>query len=263
MSLKMFTHKTDLTETLISTLLHSKEMTSEILKWADYLDIDLTSPRIACIIEMESDSLEVMVDRIQMIQEWLMAQNKQNLVIQRSLSQLVLLTPALESDEKWDLEQHIASMQQLINYIEEPHFTVTVAIGRYVAQYNPHHIATSYQTAKATLQAGKIRCPNKKIYIYQELILPILFEKLKQGWEKEELDCIMQKLKEADENGILRNTLFTWFENNMQSVSTANILNIHRNSLEYRLNKIAQITGLNLSNTADKVLLYIALYSIC
>ncbi|MDP8079385.1 helix-turn-helix domain-containing protein [Phocoenobacter skyensis] len=259
----MFTYKASLTETLISTLLHSKEITSETMKWADYLDIDLTSPRIVCIIEMESDTLEVMAERTQIVQQWLIAQNKQNLVIQHSFSQLVLLAPALNSDDKWDLNQHITSLQQLINYIEDPYFTVTVAIGRYVEQHNAiPDIATSYQTAKVTLQVGKMRYPDKKTHIYQDFILPILFEKLKQSWEKEELDCIMQKLQEADENGILRNTLFTWFENNMQSVSTANMLNIHRNSLEYRLNKIVQITGLNLSNTADKVLLYIALYSV-
>jgi carbohydrate diacid regulator len=36
-------------------------------------------------------------------------------------------------------------------------------------------------------------------------------------------------------------------------------LYIHRNTLEYRLNRIAELTGLNLASFDDRLLLYIGL----
>jgi carbohydrate diacid regulator len=42
-------------------------------------------------------------------------------------------------------------------------------------------------------------------------------------------------------------------------VSTAKALHIHRNTLDYRLQKIAELTGLDLGATDDRLLLYVAL----
>ncbi|MBI3311736.1 MAG: helix-turn-helix domain-containing protein, partial [Serratia liquefaciens] len=40
---------------------------------------------------------------------------------------------------------------------------------------------------------------------------------------------------------------------------TSKALYIHHNTLEYRLNRIAELTGLNLGNFDDRLLLYISL----
>lgn len=41
--------------------------------------------------------------------------------------------------------------------------------------------------------------------------------------------------------------------------ATAKALFIHRNTLEYRLNRISELTGLDLGNFDDRLLLYVAL----
>ncbi len=46
---------------------------------------------------------------------------------------------------------------------------------------------------------------------------------------------------------------------NMQMTATAEHLNIHRNTLDYRIRRIEEITGLRLSTTEDRVRLYLAL----
>lgn len=90
-------------------------------------------------------------------------------------------------------------------------------------------------------------------------MLPVLLNQFKDGWQKEELSRTINKLDAEDNRGILRKTLFAWFDNNMQAIATSQALFIHRNTLEYRLHKIAEITQLDLAKTDDKVLLYIAL----
>jgi hypothetical protein len=51
-----------------------------------------------------------------------------------------------------------------------------------------------------------------------------------------------------DNNGLLRRTLQAWFRHNVQPLATSKALFIHRNTLEYRLNRISELTGLDLGN---------------
>ena len=62
-----------------------------------------------------------------------------------------------------------------------------------------------------------------------------------------------------DSNGLLLRTLKGWYANNLQASLAAKALFIHRNTLEYRMKRISEITGLNLDSFDDRILLYIAL----
>lgn len=73
-----------------------------------------------------------------------------------------------------------------------------------------------------------------------------------------ELARPLARLKSMDNNGLLRRTLAAWFRHNVQPLATSKALFIHRNTLEYRLNRISELTGLDLGNFDDR-LLYVAL----
>lgn len=70
-----------------------------------------------------------------------------------------------------------------------------------------------------------------------------------------ELARPLARLKSMENNGLLRRTLAAWFRHNVQPLATSKGLFIHRNTLEYRLNR----TGLDLGNFDDRLLLYVAL----
>ncbi|QRG78384.1 helix-turn-helix domain-containing protein [Citrobacter sp. R56] len=74
-----------------------------------------------------------------------------------------------------------------------------------------------------------------------------------------ELARPLARLKSMDNNGLLRRTLAAWFRHNVQPLATSKALFIHRNTLEYRLNRISKLTGLDLGNFDDRLLLYVAL----
>ncbi|PPS57997.1 hypothetical protein CRX72_09585 [Pantoea sp. BRM17] len=63
----------------------------------------------------------------------------------------------------------------------------------------------------------------------------------------------LEKLRSIDTNGLLRRTLLAWFSHNVQPGATARALFIHRNTLEYRLNRISELTGLDLGNFDDRL----------
>ena len=57
---------------------------------------------------------------------------------------------------------------------------------------------------------------------------------------------------------MLRATLAAWFAQNENSAATAAALGIHRNTLDYRLRRIGELTGLDLGRSEDKLLLYVS-----
>ena len=83
---------------------------------------------------------------------------------------------------------------------------------------------------------------------------------LQAGWQAEQLRQTLARLLAHDrKSGTLMRTLATWFRHHSHPMATARALHIHRNTLDYRLQKIAELTGLDLDDTDDRLLLYVAL----
>jgi carbohydrate diacid regulator len=69
----------------------------------------------------------------------------------------------------------------------------------------------------------------------------------------------VERIRAHDRKGIYLETLSCWFAHDLNLQATAQALNIHRNTLDYRLNRIAELSKLNLSRLEDRVQIYIAL----
>ncbi len=175
-----------------------------------------------------------------------------------SLTEMVVLKPALNSFGRWDAEDHRKRVEQLITRMKEyGQLRFRVSLGNYFT--GPGSIARSYRTAKTTMVVGKQRMPESRCYFYQDLMLPVLLDSLRGDWQANELARPLARLKTMDNNGLLRRTLVAWFRHNVQPLATSKALFIHRNTLEYRLNRISELTGLDLGNFDDRLLLYVAL----
>lgn len=61
----------------------------------------------------------------------------------------------------------------------------------------------------------------------------------------------------------LLHSLFVYFEENGNAVRTAQKLSVHRNTLEYRLKKVEEVSGKKLSNAYDRLLLQLAVLIAC
>ncbi len=76
---------------------------------------------------------------------------------------------------------------------------------------------------------------------------------------KQRLGAYARLMRIDKRNGMLRQTLSQWFAHNGHPIATANALGIHRNTLDYRLRQIADVTGLDLEKTDDRLWLYVAI----
>lgn len=264
---EMLAQDARLKEELILNLISTEKISPSMNEWAKRLGVDLSTPRVVCIIEVDTGDLDIeaISNELHNLQNLLHYPERDNLVAILSLTQIVILKPALDSLGRWDVHNHMERVKLLVSRMnEQTSLNVRIALGNYFADCNAdaNSIALSYQTANTTLQVGKTRFPEQRIYNYQEMILPVLLNQLKDGWQRRELERTLNKLKQADKNGLLTKTLLAWFDHNMHSAETAKALFIHRNTLEYRLHKIAELTRLNLDHTDDRFLLYIAVHMV-
>lgn len=86
---------------------------AQMQQWAAQLNIDLTIPRVAAIIELQANEQQSAQQQLQQIIHLLENPARDNLVAMTSINQLVILKPALLNGKEWDLALRNLA---LINY---------------------------------------------------------------------------------------------------------------------------------------------------
>jgi carbohydrate diacid regulator len=137
---------------------------------------------------------------------------------------------------------------------EELNSEFTIGIGR-------HHpgisgLALSYQDARAALKLGSRFRGVNRIHCLDELGITAF---VGISDERTKIDLATHVLRPLDNAPELIETLVSFFENNCSPSETARALELHRNTLTYRLNKIASLTGLDARNFSSAVQIQLAL----
>lgn len=130
-----------------------------------------------------------------------------------------------------------------------------IALGHFFP--NAADISRSYFTARETLTLGQQLRPHESKYLYEDFSLLVLLSGLRGDWRGEELITPYQALIGADKNGQLRKTLTAYLQHFGDLQQCANALFIHRNTLRYRLDKIQQVTAINIQELDGLLQLYL------
>ena len=238
--LNMLAHDSRIREELVLNLIRAEQPPEALAKWAQRLGIDLHQPRVAVVVAVDGGQLGVehAMAELQQLQVLLSTPEQDNLIARVSLTEIVVLKTALGAAKRWDPQAQRQRIDALLLHMQQnSDLRIRVALGNYFT--GPGSIARSYLTAKTTLAVGKRRAPEQRSYCYQDLMLPVLLDGLRDGWQADELALPMARLNAEDSSGLLRRTLNLWFAHNVQPVATAKALFIHRNTLENRLNRIS------------------------
>ncbi|WP_445773138.1 sugar diacid recognition domain-containing protein [Shewanella sp.] len=243
----------------ISQLIHASDTELPSLKqWALQLGIDLSVPRVAIIIELNSNSTDCQHDNqaLKQVMHLLQHPLRDNLIAMTSLTQLVILKPALADGQQFNPERESQHIDKLLKRLPaNMQIKLHIALGHYFS--GDLGISYSYRTAKETLDIGKKYHPEKSKYVYQDYSLQVLLSGLRHHWRGHALTGPYQKLLEADNNQQLQKTLAAYLQHMGDLQACANSLFIHRNTLRYRLDKIQQITQINLHNFNGLLSLYL------
>ena len=109
----------------------------------------------------------------------------------------------------------------------------------------------SYHSAKIAVNS---LFGNESLAIFDSLDLEILFGNLSDDIKKFFLEKTMLKLEEKE-----LKLLKTYFSNNMSLKETCEQLYLHKNTLQYQLDKIGKLTGYNPRNFKEATVLYVGL----
>lgn len=145
--------------------------------------------------------------------------------------------------------------QALLAWLERQTGTsVTIGIGRYHAGLAG--LARSYQDARAALSLGRRLSLAKQVYCLDDLGAAAF---VGISDERTKLDLAVRLLSPLDPESDLLATLHAFFDEDCCPSTTARRLSIHRNTLSYRLDKVASLTGLDPRHFDDAIQIRLAL----
>ena len=250
-------------EEFVSHLVQPGSTSLDDLKaWALRLGIDFDGERAAVVLELSDESLspDLALADVHRCQQRLAAQQPKLLTAAISPRELVMLTPLVGSDRPLPASTVARRSLLALDAILRQELGAGALLGMGVALRGIEGVALSYQSARQTIRVGRQRNANATCFLYHDLSLPVLLSGLASGWQADQLRQPLRRLDNAEKRGrTLRRTIETWFAHDGRPQATAKALHIHRNTLDYRLRQISEATGLDLSSTDDRLLLYIAL----
>ena len=113
-------------------------------------------------------------------------------------------------------------------------------------------IRHSYEESIKAIELGRIMDGKKKIYEFRDLELYSSLREILQNKSDSLFSSILGKLKNQE----LVDTLIIYFECNGNMDETASRMYTHKNTIKYRLNKIKELTGLDVKCQGDNFKLY-------
>ncbi len=168
----------------------------------------------------------------------------------------VILIKALLQDDDYEELEHIAST--IVDMMSmEAMLNVRVSYGTIVEELKD--VSKSYKEAKMALDVGKIFYAEKKVTAYNRLGIGRLIYQLPVNLCRIFINEIFGSNvpDELDEETLT--TINKFFENNLNVSETSRQLFVHRNTLVYRIEKLAKSTGLDIRTFDDALTFKIAL----
>ena len=152
-------------------------------------------------------------------------------------NEYVVIVKDNQLDRAWHIVTKLAkNFKKIIN----------IGVGNKVAFSD---ISQSYKCAVIAVKS----CVNKDTVVYDELDYELICGNISDSVKKNYLSKTVNKL-----NDVQINILKVYFEEDMSLQKTADRLFMHKNSLQYKLNTIANISGYNPRKFKDAVVLYTA-----
>lgn len=132
-----------------------------------------------------------------------------------------------------------------------------------LALSDPLHDLTEVRQASLVLRDlqayGQARFPGRRLLRLDELRLPTLLYAQRHSWLLQGWLAPLRQVLMQDPQGTLRATLEAWCAHDGQVQTCAQELGIHRNTLRYRLERIGELSGLDLNRFDQRLQLSLGL----
>lgn len=235
----------------IQNLLLDNLLLVDIYNRAKKLHIEVSVPRTVFLIETGSEKESIVSE---LLNGMFSAQAGDYITAVDECN--VILIKALTQGENYDELENVAStIVDMMNM--EAMMNVRVSYGTIVEELKD--VSKSYKEAKMALDVGKIFYVEKKVTAYNKLGIGRLIYQLPVNLCQIFIHEIFgtNVPDELDEETLT--TINKFFENNLNVSETSRQLFVHRNTLVYRIEKLAKSTGLDIRTFDDALTFKIAL----
>jgi carbohydrate diacid regulator len=265
-------------DTLVQYLLYSshQEESDSMVQYGKVLGYQLDLSRICIIIEIALPAFaksgqESKLDKFSFPYfqkdllehvKHLFVDHPQDIISLLNLEQIIILKHVQTGDHEV-ITKNMENKTQKLNQFLEKNYQSSAALAIGNIQSGINGIKQSYENAMKTLQIGKKNQFSSTFYNYNDWDMTL--ELLAKELSPYILDKLSNKLNAFLHNGnyeTLSSTFMAYCKCNMNLSETARSLYIHRNSLIYRLEKIAELTTLDLSKFEHCLLLYITIKNV-
>jgi carbohydrate diacid regulator len=223
----------------------------DIYNKAKKLKLESEKPRVVYMIEPQNDKENISMELLKNIFDdqdgaYITAVEQKNIILIKEVA-------SLKSYD--EVEQTAQVMVDMLN--SEAMLTVKVAYGTIVPELK--EVSKSYKESKMALEVGKIFYMEKSITAYNTLGIGRLIYQLPVNLCRMYIHEIFGDTvpDELDDEMLL--TVQKFFENNLNVSETSRQLYVHRNTLVYRIEKLAHATGLDIRKFDDALTFKIAL----
>ncbi|WP_422484971.1 CdaR family transcriptional regulator [Gudongella sp. DL1XJH-153] len=237
----------------LEELLFSRKTNDDILKTrGELVGVNTVIPRVVILSNVFNRNRKQLLspnvnEKILRIYRKHVSHDEENLILQSGNNIIMIL----KSDPKKDLEK---VLHNISNDVEE-RFDVGVYFAFGNTSNSPSSIKRSYQEAKKAMDISMASKKQQIIY-YNKLDLGLIINDISENVASEYLDKVFCSLKENEIEEYNR-LLETYVKNNGSIKLTSEELFVHKNTLQYRLNKLKELTGYNPRKIEGILVLYL------
>lgn len=218
------------------------------------LQLNLNEPRVAIVIKGNTDELRLLSRLTDMLKELI---EEHDLYTTLFTGEMVILKKVSLNDGIWNEEKTLQVLKIWLTKLDRLGLEILISIGSFYSEHKEWW--KSYEEAKDALVVGEKLKVTQRIFQFRDVSLYVLLSKMIPTIKENSIFRGYDKLKLNDKNLELQNTLDSYIKNSGNSKQTAAELYVHRNTVQYRLSKIHEITGKNPFLYSDLFELYLSL----
>lgn len=220
------------------------------------LGLDILKPRIAAVMYLSGRSEDLPEIEMQRIREKIFKDmkkeieyDKDNIVISIGPKYIFLMSAKSTVFVR-------EKLQNLKTMLEQAYpVRSACGVGKLCTNYN--EVNQSYNEAEKALKVS-LSTPGWGIKLYEEINVELFIEEIPHRIKKEFVSKIFQGCSDREIKEWIE-ILEVFFKHNGSINKAADELFIHKNTLQYRINKLIRRTGFDPRTTKDGLLLYLAL----
>jgi carbohydrate diacid regulator len=236
--------------TIIDYLLFNSDYEEGKSTFSNMFDINLRSPKIVVVGSMfkTNNSPQNIMERMHRLLDKYFTSKQQNIYTIKNDEIIMIIDHTFENDLEYNLRSLLKESSETL------HLQLLFGIGLTTSQTITHK--QSYELAKTTISWSKL-FSSHGIYYFKDLDLGLILNHTSDYDRSLYVQKVLANLSETEltEFNLI---LDVYGKNNGSINKSADDLYIHKNTLQYKLNKIDKLTGYNPRNLDDYVILKLA-----